>query len=162
MERPMVATSEGVAYSPPALEGVSWSYDVGREETHAASSPRGIVHSELLGMIAELLLDGKNNDVPFDRFKGLNKLFWTEVGKSTPVMFSNAYERIRYAALEYIGAVAGAYTGCRFVNPWKNCWRLQYAPPSQIGASFAVSVGRPAADGSKPAFKTESNSPNPE
>ena len=59
-------------------------------------------------MIAVLLVEGSNQEDPFERFKGAKTLFWMEVGKSIPVMFSNAYERIMYAALEYMGAVAGA------------------------------------------------------
>ena len=66
---------------------------------------RGIVTKgnrpvSIVGMMAVLLSAGSNQDVPFERLSGEKSLFCTEAGKSTPVIFSSAYARIMYAALE--------------------------------------------------------------
>lgn len=70
------------------------------EGTYAVSSPREMDQPALVGIMVVLFSAGSNQDVPFERLSGEKRLFWTEVGKSTPVIFSSAYARIMYAALE--------------------------------------------------------------
>ena len=92
IDRPMVVTSEGVEYIPPALRWISALF-FSREwvqGTYAVSSPRSRYQTILSVMTAESFEEGGNLQEEAVKLRGLYRLFSTMVGKSTPVMFSNA------------------------------------------------------------------------